>query len=195
MSPPDETDESETSALSMGIDPYERNWMRISIALLVVFAATITIGGFAMGFVVPGAESEVDPRTVLDEAPWSEPGLRKIDDGIYEAYVVAQQWVFSPRELVVPVGAEITIYVTSPDVQHGFNIRDTNINMQVVPGHVSRLSYTFDEVGEYPYVCNEFCGQGHATMYGTVRVVATAAEADAANQTASPSAATQEEAP
>ncbi|MGQ9491600.1 MAG: hypothetical protein ACUVR4_12035 [Anaerolineae bacterium] len=34
----------------------------------------------------------------------------------------------------MPVGSTVTFYVTSADVQHGFAIRDTNINMQIVPG-------------------------------------------------------------
>ena len=38
----------------MGIDPYERRWMIVSIALLVAFAATVGIAGFAMGFDLPG---------------------------------------------------------------------------------------------------------------------------------------------
>ncbi len=183
---------SDDPNLTMGIDPYERNWMRLSIALLVAFAATITVAGFSMGFAVPGADGEVDPRTVLETEPWSSPGLREISPGVYEAYVVAQTWSFNPRELEVPVGSELTIYVTSPDVQHGFSVRDTNVNMQVVPGQVSKLSYTFDEVGEFPYICNEYCGQGHAAMYGVVNVVpASAVSAGNDNDNASDSAEAQ----
>ncbi len=43
--------------------------------------------------------------------------------------------------------------------------------MMVVPGQVSRITYTFDEVGEFPYLCHEYCGRGHATMFGVVKVV------------------------
>ena len=160
--------------LVMGIDPWEKNWMRVSIALLVVFAAAITIAGFAAGFTLPGAEREVDPQTVATEGPWATPGVHDLGNGKFEAYVLAQAWGFAPRELVVPVGAEIDIYVTSSDVQHGFKITDTNINMQIVPGQVSKLSYTFDEVGEFPYLCTEYCGQGHAAMFGTVKVLSEA---------------------
>ena len=163
---------------SMGMDPYERNWIRFSILLLVVFAATIAIGGFAMGFEVPGEDQEVDPRTVLDSDPWANPGLREVAPGIYEAYVIAQTWAFVPRELEVPVGSEVTIHVTSPDLQHGFLIQDTNINMQVVPGQVSTLTYEFDEVGEFPYICTEYCGKGHAAMFGVVNVVSERAADD-----------------
>lgn len=167
-------DGPEIESSSMGIDPYERNWIRVSLLLLVVFAATIGVAGFAQGFQVPDADRKVDPRTVLDQDPWADPGLREIAPGVYEAYVVAQMWAFIPRELTVPVGAEVTIFVTSPDVQHGFMVTETNINMQVVPGEVSRLTYTFDEVGEFPYICHEYCGRGHAAMFGVVNVVSEA---------------------
>ena len=168
--------------LTMGIDPWERNWMRLSVALLVVFFITVTIAGFAMGIQVNGAYDEVDPRTVRDSEPWASPGLRKIGDNEYTVYVIAQTWSYEPREIVIPVGSKVTIYVTSPDLQHGFKITDTNVNTMVVPGQVSKMVYTFDEVGEFPYICHEYCGQGHATMFGVVKVVEKDAfEEDAAN--------------
>ena len=157
--PPEAPGAPSDDELTMGIDPWERNWMKVSVALLVIFAAAITISGFAAGFQLPGPDGEVDPRTVLDEGPWSDPGV---------------------REIVLPVGAEVDIYVTSADLQHGFKITDTNVNMQIVPGQVSKLSFTFDEVGEFPYICHEYCGTGHAAMFGTVKVVS---EADYAAQT------------
>ncbi len=160
--------------LSMGIDPWEKNWIKISVALLLGFAIAVTVAGFAAGFQLPGDEGRVDPRTVTEDGPFADPGLRELGDGTFEAYVVSQVWSFSPAELVVPVGAEVDIFVTSVDLQHGFKITDTNVNMQVVPGQVSRLSFTFDEVGEFPYICHEYCGSGHAAMFGTVRVVSEA---------------------
>jgi cytochrome c oxidase subunit 2 len=60
--------------------------------------------------------------------------------------------------------------VTSKDVQHGFQIDGTNVNMQIVPGQVSKLSHTFTVPGEYRFVCHEYCGAGHAAMYGKVIV-------------------------
>ena len=183
------------SKLSMGIDPYERNWMRASALLLVAFAATITIAGFAMGFELPGADREVDPRTVMDTAPWDEPGVREVAPGVYEAYVIAQTWAFVPREIEIPLGSEITIFVTSPDVQHGLKITDTNINMQIVPGHVSRLTYTAEEVGEFPYICHEYCGSGHAAMFGVLRVVAPGATTEADTDTTPDESAAEEAQP
>ena len=43
--------------------------------------------------------------------------------------------------------------------------------MQVVPGQVSKMTFTFDTVGEFPYICHEYCGRGHAAMAGVVKVV------------------------
>ena len=164
--------------LTMGIDPFEKNWMRVSILLLAAFFVTVTVGGFLMGFQVSGVSDEVDPRTLTETEPWANPGLREVAPGEYEAYVVAQAWAFNPRVLTVPVGSKVTIYVASSDLQHGFKVTDTNINMQIVPGQVSKVVYTFDTVGEFPYLCTEYCGKGHATMYGTVKVVADTGTSD-----------------
>ena len=160
--------------LTMGIDPWEKNWMRVSVAMLLIFFVAVTVAGFAAGYQLPGDDGRVDPRTVTQDGPWAEPGVTEIAPGQFEAYVVAQTWNFAPREIVLPVGAEVTIYVTSPDLQHGFKVTDTNINMMVVPGQVSRLSFTFDEIGEFPYICHEYCGQGHAAMFGTITVLSEA---------------------
>lgn len=165
------TDSKEQSKLEMGIDPYERNWMYLSIGIIVVFFVLITIAGFALGIQVPGPESKVDPQTLADSGGFANPGLREISPGEYEVYVIARAFFYEPNEIVVPVGSKVDIYVSSADVQHGFRIQDTNVNMQIVPGQVSHLSYTFDRVGEFPYICTEYCGIGHAAMFGTVKVV------------------------
>ena len=164
---------------SMGIDPFEKNWIRIAILLIVAFFVTITAAGFALGFQVPGNEARVDPRTVTDEGPFANPGVREIVPGReYEVYMTSQMWSYTPREITVPVGAKVTFFITSVDVQHGFKLQDTNINMQIVPGEVSKLSTTFEAVGEFPYICTEYCGSAHAAMFGSLFVVDELAEGE-----------------
>ena len=90
--------------------------------------------------------------------------------GKYEAYVLAQTWQFLPREMTVPVGSEVTFYITSKDVQHGLKLQDTNLNVQIVPGQVSKMTITFDEPGRHDYICSEYCGAAHAAMFGTLIV-------------------------
>ena len=154
----------------MHTDRYERNWMRVSALLLLAFFIVITVAGFALGFQVPGVETRVDPNTVTDSGPFADPGLRDLGENEFEVYMVATMCAYEPREITVPVGAKVTFYVTSVDVQHGFKLRDTNINMQIVPGHVSKLTTTLDRAGEYPFICTEFCGLGHSAMFGTLVV-------------------------
>lgn len=166
--------DSPAPSKGLGADPYERRWMVVSLVILIAFMVTVTVAGFALGFQVPGDESRVDPRTVADSPPWSEPGLRDLGNDEYVAYVLSRQYLFDPNTITVPVGASVTFYVTSTDVQHGFKLQDTNVNMQVVPGEVSKLTVEFDEAGEYKYICNEFCGTGHAAMFGRVIVEADA---------------------
>jgi cytochrome c oxidase subunit 2 len=155
---------------SLHIDPYEKNWMRLTVVLLVVFAAAVTIAGFALGIQVPSPEERVNPNTVASEGPFSEPGLREYPDGSYDLYIVSQMFSFVPNEVTIPAGSEVTFYVTAVDVQHGFKIQNTNVNMQIVPGQVSKLTVTFDEPGSYDFICTEYCGSAHAQMYGTLTV-------------------------
>ena len=155
---------------SLHIDPYEKNWMRLTVVLLVVFATAVTIAGFALGFQVPSPEERVNPNTVASEGPFSEPGLREYPDGSYDLYIVSQMFSFVPNEVTIPVGSEVTFYVTAVDVQQGFKIQNTNVNMQIVPGQVSKLTVTFAEPGSYEVICTEYCGSAHAQMYGTPTV-------------------------
>ncbi len=147
------------------IDPYERGWMVAAIAMLVVFAIAVAIASYSLGIQLPAPEARVDPNTITTSGPFANPGLRELAPGRYEAYIVAhgQGWYFNPRH-------EVTFYVTSADVQHGFKLENTNVNMMVIPGQVSTLTRRFAEPGEYNWVCHEYCGTGHAAMYGTLTV-------------------------
>lgn len=154
------------------VDPYERNWMRIAVLTMVVFAVAVTAAGLALGIQVPTDEGRVDPNTLATTPPWSEPGLREVVPGEeYDLYIVARRFAFAPNDVEVPVGAKVNIYATSGDVQHGLKLADTNVNFMIIPGQVSKLSAVFDEVGEYNYICHEYCGLAHAVMFGQLRVV------------------------
>ncbi|GAB4457312.1 MAG: cytochrome c oxidase subunit II [Anaerolineae bacterium] len=156
----------------MHVDLYEKWWIGLGVAMLLIFAGAIGTSGFAASIQVPQPEARIDPKTVTTEGPFVEPGLRELAPGKYEAYILAQAspWKFSPAEIRVPVGATVTFYITSADVQHGFDLYNTNINMMALPGQISKLTVTFDTPGEYPYVCHEYCGVGHQNMYGKIIV-------------------------
>ena len=177
----DETFDSEESAeppseivqpeKHMHIDAYEKNWIRIAVATLILFFIAVLFAGLALGIQVPTDEGRVNPNTLNETPPWSEPGLRTIVEGEeYDLYIVASRFSFDPNQVAVPRGATVNIYATSADVQHGFILRDTNVNMMVIPGQVSKLSAKFDKVGTFDFVCQEYCGLGHAVMFGKIVV-------------------------
>ena len=99
-----------------------------------------------------------------------EERFREVAPNKYEAYILGQTWAFLPNRLTIPKGSEVTFYITSKDVIHGFDLQGTNINMMIIPGQISTLTATFDEPGEYNFVCNEYCGIAHQTMFGTLVV-------------------------
>ena len=163
------------STQKMHIDTYERNWMIFSFVLLVLFATAVSVAAFGMGIQVPAPEQRVDPRTVGTDpnSPWSNPGLREIAPGKYDAYILARavpQWEYLPKEITIPAGSSVSFYVTSADVQHGFMIQNTNANFMVLPGQVSKLTIKFENPGTYNFICTEFCGAGHGVMYGAIIV-------------------------
>jgi cytochrome c oxidase subunit 2 len=159
----------------MHVDRTEKLFIFGSITLIVIFAIAIAISGIAYGIQVPAPYEQVNPNTVSTpgNSPFGAPvdeRVRELAPGKYEAYILAQTWVFQPNEIRIPAGSELTLYVTSKDVQHGFLVQRTNINMMVIPGQVSQVTMTFDDPGEYNFVCHEYCGVGHQTMYGRLIV-------------------------
>lgn len=162
------------------VDRYEGAWIRISVIVSVVFILAIITASVSYGIQVPGVYERIDPRTLMTPpSPFADPQLRELSPGNYELYVRAQVWNFAPLDPLnpvhIPVGSRVTFYVTSMDLQHGFKILDTNINMMVLPGQISRLTATFDKPGVYNVICHEYCGAGgptigHHTMYGQIVV-------------------------
>jgi cytochrome c oxidase subunit 2 len=156
----------------MKVHAYEKAMLVVGAAILVACGAALIYASLAMNLHLPGKAGFIEPQRVYQTAPFNRPGVREIAPGRYEAAIVAQTWAFIPREIRVPAGAEVTFNVTSIDILHGFNIEGTRLNMMLIPGQVSRNSYTFDRPGEYLIICHEYCGLGHHTMAGKIIVEA-----------------------
>jgi cytochrome c oxidase subunit 2 len=103
--------------------------------------------------------------------------VRQLADNRYEAYLVAKSWTFeagpdagNPPTLRFPVGSQVTFYVTSKDVMHGFQIEEHTANLELVPGQIARTTTRFNRPGTFDIICNHYCGAGHAIMYATIVV-------------------------
>lgn len=156
----------------MNIHTYEKLWLAAAMVLIVGFIATITYGAVGPGVsMVDDDGGSIDPDAISDHERFGDTGVTHVGGNEYEVDVVAQAWSYSPGEIEVPAGSEVTFYVTSRDVTHSFSVVGTNINTMVIPGEVSQMTVEFDEPGEYGILCNEYCGQGHHNMEGKLTVV------------------------
>ena len=152
------------------VERYEKIFLALSAALLAVFLAALAYGAVGAGKRLPEKAGTLDPAKVFETPPFDKPGVREVAPGKYEAVVVGQIWSFAPAEIRVPKGAEVTFLATSADVIHGFYLDGTTVNGMLVPGHVTRITRTFDEPGEHLLLCHEYCGAGHHMMFGKVIV-------------------------
>lgn len=77
----------------------------------------------------------------------------------------------SQVEFVFAKGKKYVMQMTSTDVIHSFTIPSFYVKQDVVPGLTSRLWFEPTVVGTFRITCNEYCGDKHSGMLGTVRVL------------------------
>lgn len=154
----------------MQIDRQERIFLYASIVVLGLFFGAILLSVTEAGIHLPSDVDTLDPQAVDTTAPFDNPGVFQIGPDEFQVVMVAEAWGYTPSEIRVPKGAEVTFTVTSKDVIHGFMIPETTVNAMLIPGQITRVTYTFDEAGEHNLLCHEFCGIGHHNMFARVVV-------------------------
>jgi cytochrome c oxidase subunit 2 len=78
--------------------------------------------------------------------------------------------VASPQ-LYVPLGQQVDFTVQSKDVIHDFWVPAFRMKIDAVRGIDTHIRVTPKRIGQYPVVCAELCGLGHAAMRQTAHVV------------------------
>ncbi|MBB6454057.1 cytochrome c oxidase subunit 2 [Salirhabdus euzebyi] len=148
----------------------EEIWLTVSCGILIIFMFIVGYQAFALEMGPPSHMETIDPQKVDQTEPFDNPGVFEIGENEYEVVMTMQTFGFTPNKIEIPVGAEVHFTLTSKDVTHGFQVAGTNINAMVMPGHIQKISHTFDEPGEYLVLCNEYCGIGHQVMATTITV-------------------------
>jgi cytochrome c oxidase subunit 2 len=110
-------------------------------------------------------------------------GVGRGEGGTVVARIVMARYMVRPSEITLPAGVPIVVRAASADVLHGLHVAGTNIGTQVVPGYVAqvRTRIDFDAVAKVgvanddgsitvPIYCNEYCGLGHHSMWGRIKV-------------------------
>lgn len=82
-----------------------------------------------------------------------------------------------PPTLVVPVGEDVRLVMTSDNVIHAFYVPNFLFKRDIVPGRQNQFDIRVDIPGTYGGQCAEFCGTEHAKMTFRLKAV-TRAEFD-----------------
>lgn len=153
------------------IAKWERRWIAVSSLLILGFVILVAYSLATEGAHIARLGGRGSPQTLLQQPLFSEPGIRVMGPGQFQVSLVGQAFSWQPETVRLPVGAEVEFYLTARDVIHGWQVERTNMNVEVIPGEVSRLRYTFSRPGTYRVSCNEYCGIGHQNMIGWIEVV------------------------
>ena len=179
--------------------PLEVAWTLIPIVVLV------SIGAFSLPILFKQQEipvGEVTIKATGNQWYWS---YEYVDEGIsFDSYMIGspatggtnmmtpeveaqlvaagytkQQFLLATdTAVVVPVGKVVVVQVTATDVIHSWKIPAFGVMQDAVPGRTAGLWFTAEKEGIYFGQCSELCGQMHAYMPITVKVVSEAAYAE-----------------
>jgi cytochrome c oxidase subunit II len=158
----------------MRIDRYASMFLWLAAGMLFMFAGAIVISVSGLGIQMPSAIEQASPSDLASISGFEDPGFHQIGEGRYEVYMTASaadEWAFDPAEITIPVGSEVTFFIASTDVLHSLKVYDTTINVMIIPGQVAEVTYTFKQLGDFEYYCNEYCGSLHHQMAGVIHVV------------------------
>jgi len=125
--------------------------------------------GYQFGWVMhyPGPDGlfgQVNPRHYDLATAEAQAGVDTSDPN-------AQDDIFLINELLIPVDRPVIVEVTSRDVIHSFALKEMRIAQDAIPGQDIQMWFTPTKTGEYDIICGQLCGDGHARMTATLRVI------------------------
>ncbi|MFB6073672.1 MAG: cytochrome c oxidase subunit II [Haloarculaceae archaeon] len=108
-----------------------------------------------------------------------------VDDAVHvEVVATTWQWSFNYNDtgtgdnrvsttttLTVPANRTIELDVTSNRWIHSFHVPQLGLKQDAIPGQHHTLRTRITEPGTYQLYCAEYCGVGHSSMLGQVRVL------------------------
>ena len=93
-------------------------------------------------------------------------------------YTEQQFLLATDTAVVIPVGQTIVVQVTGSDVIHSWAMPAFGVKQDAVPGRLAETWFTAKKEGVYFGQCSELCGNAHAYMPITVKVVSEEAYAE-----------------
>jgi len=156
------------------IDQLEGRWITISLSVIGLLVAIIVFDALMHGINPPSKVETIDSAKLHLSEEFGEQnlGVQVQADGGIVIRMVAGRYSFFPKHIDVPAETKLTFRWVSMDVLHGVHIPMTNMSTMIVPGYVAQITTSFPQPGEYPLLCNEYCGLGHNHMWSNISVVA-----------------------
>ncbi len=178
--------------------PLEVAWTLIPIVILVF------IGAFSLPVLFKQQEIPVGEVTIKATGNQWYWNYEYVDEGInFDSYMIGspatggtnmltpeveaqltaagyskeQFLLATDTAVVVPVGKVVVVQVTATDVIHSWKVPAFGVMQDAVPGRTAALWFKAEKEGIYFGQCSEICGQMHAYMPITVKVVSEAAYA------------------
>ncbi|QSR88865.1 cytochrome c oxidase subunit II [Methylacidiphilum caldifontis] len=159
------------------MDKLERIYLWIATVMLGIFMMAIIYSTLVLSIRIPSDKGKIIVKpgeslvqSVFQTPPFDHPGLYKRGEKEYELVIVGQAWAFNPADIEIPLNSTVRIKATSLDLQHGFYIASTPVNIMLIPGEITVFEYKFKKAGSYRIICNEYCGMLHHAMTGTITV-------------------------
>jgi cytochrome c oxidase subunit 2 len=155
-------------------DPLERRWVWISLLLAFVMGGVLGLYALTNNLHPPSNVETIDSSRLhlTEEFAEDNLGVKDNGDGTLTVTMVAARYGFFPPVIDVPVDTPVKFRIASADVLHGVHVPYTNAATMIVPGYVSEFTTTFPKTGKYSFLCNEYCGLGHDSMWSRLNVVA-----------------------
>ena len=157
----------------MHIDPLEKKWMYVVGFITVVMVGSMTYAAVVMNMHPPSNVETIDPKTLHLSGEFAEDnlGVKENADGSLTVTMVAARYGFYPPVIEVPSNTPVKFRIASADVLHGVHVPFTNATTMIVPGYISEINTSFPTAGKYSFLCNEYCGLGHDSMWSRLIVV------------------------
>jgi len=84
--------------------------------------------------------------------------------------ITASRYTFQPPVIHIKKGQDVTLEVSTSDVQHGFEVKELGIDEPIQKGKPALVNFKADKPGEYKVECSIICGSGHDHMQGKIIV-------------------------
>jgi cytochrome c oxidase subunit II len=173
--------EREPSKVADG--PAIRGNMRVQTSWVVATMATVLfMAAFGTYELLGGSGGGQGSNPIF--VPSAQVAASGAKDPPLQVQVIAQQWQFTYRypsnggfetaHIVLPVGRQIELHVTSLDAIHSFWAIGLGVKADANPGADNIAYVTPKKVGSFDIHCAELCGLFHGYMFDTGQVMSSA---------------------